>query len=73
MEKLQSWQIFNTIRVWLEEKIQLKVKKANNKILIAFIILFLAVYIIRLFDKNNTVVDINFKDSLIYKLLYIVN
>ena len=44
-------------------------KKINNKVLLVFIILFLVVYIIRLFDKSNTVVTINFKDSLIYKLL----
>lgn len=44
-------------------------KKVNDKVLVLFIILFLLVYIIRLLDKNDNIVTINLKDSLIYKML----
>lgn len=47
----------------------LYIKDRNSKYLIFFIILFLAAYIIRLFDNKCDIVTINLKESLFYNII----
>ena len=45
-------------------------RKVNDRYLIIFIIMFIAVYIVRLLNVNDSVVKINFENGLIYKILF---